>query len=140
MDIEIKRGDYGVSWAIKRQLQEEGVNTSNINSCWTEIMNAFKDDKESKVNNQTIGEKWTSLKSKVDCAIGQVIHIAEATWNKIKEVVSKAVGKTRGTENTKGSSNTKSGTKSETMTKDQCDRTDATDSCGIWYCKKTGKH
>ena len=91
MQIEIKNGDYGVSWAIKRQLDEEGINTSNLKgqSIWTEIMNVFQNDNESKVNGKTIAEQWTTLRANVLVKVGNIVTIAENTWSKIKEIQNK---------------------------------------------------
>jgi len=130
MDIEIKNGDYGVSYAIKRQLKEEGVNTSNINSCWTEIMNAFKGDNESKVNDKTIGEQWNTLKANVQMQVGQVVKIAEATWNKIKDIVSKAAGNANGS----GAADNGANDSGTTVKKSDCQTTNCK---SVYYHKAT---
>lgn len=92
MDIQIQNGDQGISWAIKRQLQSENIDVSKINSCWTEIMNAFNGDSESKINGRLISEQWKTLNSKVRCMVNDVLTIATETWNKIVQIVKKSVG------------------------------------------------
>ena len=48
MDIEIKQGDYGISYAIKRQLNAEGVNSKQVTTTVEGICRCGNDSK----NNQ----------------------------------------------------------------------------------------
>lgn len=86
----------GISQAIKRTLiNENGVTANNENfdkaSIWTQVMNAFHDNEaESTISHnektKSIGSEWSALKKNVIVYTGDVITIAEATWNKILEI------------------------------------------------------
>ena len=93
MDIQISKSDKGLSYAIKRQLQTENVDVSKINSCWVQIMNAFKGDTGSKVNGKSIAEQWNTLHAKVQITAKAFITITDNTWEYIKSIVNKASGK-----------------------------------------------
>ena len=92
MEIRIEDGE-GISQAIKRKLIDEcGVAENDPNfdkaSIWTKVMNAFQDEGAENTishngNAQSIGSKWNDLKNHVIVHAGDMIKIADTTWNKI---------------------------------------------------------
>lgn len=89
MDISIKKGE-GISQAVKRQLNEEGIQDNQFTgSIWSKIQQSLNDgvsvikhgDKETK-----IGELWTELSKNVKTYVDDILKIAENTWNSIKSL------------------------------------------------------